>query len=738
MAVPSESQVRVAPDPPRGEESPRSSGAAVAGSRSRWVRWVPSSRPDRWKLALFAFSLLLLVVSTWLALRQPAPPEFASVPASFSPRWWVTPLERNAVLRPPTTAENFFSVNFANSQSGWAVGPRGTILHSEDGGQTWNKQTSGVGEELHFVKFANSRDGWAVGAGGAILHTADGGRTWNKQTSGVGKDLYCVTFATAQNGWVVGDRGTILRTEDGGRTWNKQTSGVDANLYSVSFANSQSGWAVGSDGTILHSEDGGQTWNKQTSGLGTALLSVSFANTRRGWVIGWRSTILRTEDGGKQWRWSAYRRWPAPWFYLAVLVCFPGLIVGSLPSRPKPVEAIEDLANADKPIDALGDDSLGYAPLVERLRLFIQNRKTVPPLVLAIQGSWGMGKSSVMRMLESELKRKGTAVTVWFNAWHHQKEDQLLACLLMAVQKQAVPPWFSPSGIVFRFSLLRVRLFSSRDRALLTLLALFAAVSFSYWRHHAPILNMPKVLYPFVSVLVWLLLQPLIAFKSDPDKLMERGSRSFLGTMRDLLVLPSLIGKSDVRQEFAANLGDVAEALMRQRLVIFLDDLDRCKPEQVVQILEAINFLSSIAPCFIIVGADYQKVEALAAKEFEPIAVQEFENKRVQNAGTMPLDRPDNVEIRVRYARSYLKKIVNLRLNLSPMDLSHASEFLSRKPRPAGDLRAVWQSLTMFAVLGVVVCVPIEIYFYKANTTASQTQVPNPAEREAPLYIKLV
>jgi predicted KAP-like P-loop ATPase len=47
-----------------------------------------------------------------------------------------------------------------------------------------------------------------------------------------------------------------------------------------------------------------------------------------------------------------------------------------------------------------------------------------------------MGKSSIMRMLESELRAKRAAVTVWFNAWHHQKEDQLLACLMEAVQKQ--------------------------------------------------------------------------------------------------------------------------------------------------------------------------------------------------------------------------------------------------------------------------------------------------------------
>jgi hypothetical protein len=65
--------------------------------------------------------------------------------------------------------------------------------------------------------------------------------------------------------------------------------------------------------------------------------------------------------------------------------------------------------------------------------------------------------------------------------------------------------------------------------------------------------------------------------------------------------------------------------------VIFLDDLDRCRPEQVVQILEAINFLSSAAPCFIVVGADYSKVETLVGMQFEQLSLHEQQNAGVEN-----------------------------------------------------------------------------------------------------------
>jgi hypothetical protein len=91
--------------------------------------------------------------------------------------------------------------------------------------------------------------------------------------------------------------------------------------------------------------------------------------------------------------------------------------------------------------------------------------------------------------------------------------------------------------------------------------------------------------------------------------------------------------------------------------VIFLDDLDRCPPHQVVQILEAVNFLSSAAPCFIIIGADYRKVETLAGQHFQDVAVQEAENSVLVDPGiTVEQKEKLAVEARVKYAQVYMRK----------------------------------------------------------------------------------
>ena len=590
---------------------------------------VPSSRRsvqmplEARKIAALGVGVALLALFAFLSWRQPQPGQFEPTVTFPHMRWWVTPLEQNPLNRPPVTVEPLFGMVMVPGSRGrvlYAVGHKGTILHSDDGGTTWKSQVSGTNQSLMSVSFVTAQAGWAVGHKGTILHTDDGGTTWKTQASGTTQHLSSVTFATAQAGWAVGDDGTILHTDGGGTTWKTQASGTNQSLVSVSFVTAQAGWAVGDDGTILHTDDGGTTWKAQE---------------------GFR-----------------YRRYPAPWLYAAIAAVLPLLLWSLRPTRIINRTTIEEIVAADSPVTSVKDDRLGQAALVQQLSRFLRNRNTSPPLVISLQARWGMGKSSVMRMLESDLKDNRAAVTVWFNAWHHQREDQLLAYLLETIQKEAVPSWFSPVGLSFRFDLVRVRLFANIDRLLLILAAL-AFLTFRIlrpelfnqdgWKKWAINATLAGAVLP--------LLQVLIAFKSNPEKLADKSAGFAVGTLKELVRLPSLVGKSDVRQEFASNLKDVVEALNPQRLVIFLDDLDRCKPEQVVQILEAINFLSSVASCVIIVGADYEKVETLVAMQFETIALREAENTGVSSDS-------DPVELRIEYARNYLKKIVNLRLNL--------------------------------------------------------------------------
>ena len=278
-------------------------------------------------------------------------------------------------------------------------------------------------------------------------------------------DLKAVFFLNERAGWAVGDDGTILATSNGGATWAAQTSGSKAGLTSVQFtSDGQRGWAVGIEGTILATSNGGATWAAQTSGSKAGLTSVQFTSDgQRGWAVGIEGTILATRNGGKAWSAASYQRFWPPWYFAAL--AFLALALFTLLGLVEPVKqgaagkddseqapgGAATLLRSDQPVADKQFDRLGVRPAVEALSSFIRNRETEPRVTIAVTGEWGNGKSSVMRMLQTELERAGFR-SAWFNAWHHQQEGRQLSALFNVVRKQAVPGlWRQP------FSALRVR-----------------------------------------------------------------------------------------------------------------------------------------------------------------------------------------------------------------------------------------------------------------------------------------
>ena len=365
-------------------------------------------------------------------------------------------------LRTPETPgiASLRAVHFVDGLRGWAVGSRGTILATRDGGSTWAAQPSGTWALLWSVQFAaDGLHGWAVGREGTILATRDGGSTWAAQTSGTTASLKSIQFAAdGLRGCAVGEGGTILATRDGGSTWAAQTSGTRALLLSVQFtADGLRGWAVGDDGTVLATRDGGSIWAAQPSGTRADIKSVHFtADGLRGWAVGKDGTILATRDGGTTWADAApYRRYWAPWYFavLPTLTLALFFVLGFVePVRRGEARQAEAEAEAategagtflrsDQPVADKALDRLGVRPVVEALSSFIRNRGTEPRVTIAVTGEWGNGKSSVMRMLQTELDQAGFR-TAWFNAWHHQQEGRPLSALFNTVRQQAVPQWW--------------------------------------------------------------------------------------------------------------------------------------------------------------------------------------------------------------------------------------------------------------------------------------------------------
>lgn len=217
-----------------------------------------------------------------------------------------------------------------------AVGSRGMIIRSEDGGKSWTQSAVPVETDLLAVHFPTTIDGWAVGHGGVILHSNDGGKTWVKQFDGRGaadafKKFYAalgsedaarasaeiernykagpalpwldVWFEDAARGFVVGSFGMISATVDGGKTWEPWLERIDddraLNLNSVRGVGG-SVYIAGERGMIFALDRKSQRFKATSTGYPGSFFGI-IGNTETLLAFGLRGIVYRSEDGGATW-----------------------------------------------------------------------------------------------------------------------------------------------------------------------------------------------------------------------------------------------------------------------------------------------------------------------------------------------------------------------------------------------------------------------------------------------------
>lgn len=119
------------------------------------------------------------------------------------------------------------------------------------------------------------------------------------------------------------------------------------------------------------------------------------------------------------------------------------------------------------------------------------------------------------------------------------------------------------------------------------------------------------------------------------------------------------------RYQFAREFRDVTSSLDLGRMIIFIDDLDRCSKENVMEVLEAINFLVTSGHCYIILGMAREWVQICVGLGFRELATESF-SKNHDDAGIDP------VEHRRRFAMQYLEKMINIEVPVPVLDESNA------------------------------------------------------------------
>lgn len=222
-----------------------------------------------------------------------------------------------------------------------AVGQRGHVVVSTDGGAKWTQGKVPVASDLTSVFFIGDKTGWAVGHDGVILNTADGGATWTLQLDGrkandlllaslerkaaaepaseavklalveakrykdqgPDKPFLDVWFADENNGYAVGAYNLIFRTRDGGKAWDSWFDRMENpkffNLYAIRPAGGTV-FIAGEGGLVLKLDAAGEKFTAVPTPYNGSYFGVADAKSAVV-VFGLRGNVYRSDDGGKAW-----------------------------------------------------------------------------------------------------------------------------------------------------------------------------------------------------------------------------------------------------------------------------------------------------------------------------------------------------------------------------------------------------------------------------------------------------
>ena len=206
-----------------------------------------------------------------------------------------------------------------------AVGDLGTVITSDDKGESWTDRTSSVTEtslgdsgSLHSVAVSGERliavgvAGIAAGGVGKIFTSDDRGENWTDRSSTNPADLHSVA-ASKGTLIAVGQNGTILKSIDNGGTWSDKTV-PGANTFFSVIPSLDSFLAFGTASQIYESTDDGDTWTDLSTPTFPGILLVpgdpledfrSFHDAlgmgEKLTVVGGVGTIITSPDNGASW-----------------------------------------------------------------------------------------------------------------------------------------------------------------------------------------------------------------------------------------------------------------------------------------------------------------------------------------------------------------------------------------------------------------------------------------------------
>jgi hypothetical protein len=318
------------------------------------------------------------------------------------------------------------------------------------------------------------------------------------------------------------------------------------------------------------------------------------------------------------------------------------------------------------------EDQLGFNYYVKAFCDLIESTHTQLPLTVGIFGSWGMGKSFLLEHIEKELKsrqegRSGKSITansqepvvsrihtVTFNAWEYSASEAIWPGLVRKIMDRLEKEvsWPFPGRFLTKFWLnLKAQIKRERIRigTVLYLAVIAAIAAFLLWSG-----KFPQTWKALVAAGIAGLAGGLLKLVSD--------------TVAN--PLSQWLTKLFLEDDYGRHIGNLArirkdleflEGRLRtdpkkvERVLILIDDLDRCEPEKAVEMLQAVKLLLDFESFILFLGIDARIITRAIEKHYQGLLGEagasgyEYLDKIVQIPFQIPAPAKDQVKEFLRH-----------------------------------------------------------------------------------------
>ncbi|PYF81043.1 KAP-like P-loop domain-containing protein [Marinomonas alcarazii] len=314
--------------------------------------------------------------------------------------------------------------------------------------------------------------------------------------------------------------------------------------------------------------------------------------------------------------------------------------------------------NSDKPANK---DKLNRQKLVDSLAVLLKDQNNHHHQTIGLLGHWGVGKTSVIKLLEKalrpkKLENKPEFLFAEFNAWEYEHTDNLQAGIAQEMIKALSSP--EPKPICwekiywpFRKLCLTLRFAWSLHslKILAPLIPLFLAlvpIWFSYFFKEQ--FNQINKSITYIFATTWFIGFLYPTWKEIKKVLAGPLAKEFLTYLK----LPDYgehLGTIPVMREHIKKLTKVRLG-NEKRLLYVVDDLDRCGHKGIVKVLEAVRMVLDLDNVIVVIAVDQRIALAALALNYKELATQHhIEDPRL-------------------IARDYLAKIIHLPIVLTEPD----------------------------------------------------------------------